>query len=259
MGALTAPAIARGDDAISGTASVGLDLGYIDYKEELTPPRKSTESGPILAVQGSFELHVSPTLPWMSLFATYSASSTHFDGTTNEPVVPTTGTTGNQYFKIEGRVGYPITSFLDVYAGLGYRSWLRRLDYDEFYSWKFAIVGLRASTDYGVLLPDLRLRVDGSLRPTFGASMRLEDYAPNVQPATLDLQSRLGVRIETPIDYRFSPIFFASLTPYYEFSALGASDYQTLHYTDGSVYKIAREPSSTTNQYGATASFSYSY
>jgi hypothetical protein len=225
-----------------------VNLSYFDYAEELTPPLKSTENGALAAIEAGYEHRFGPRLPWASVFASFSPSSTEFDGSTNSPVMPVVSTTANHFLKLEGRVGIAVGA-VDLYAGLGYRYWLRRLDYDEYYSWGYGIFGLRYLPAYGFVLDNLRVGLDFSLRPTFDGKLQLENYEAGVETAVLNLKERLGARIELPVQYRFSPRFSLTFSPWYEFSAIGGSDKVTL-YRNGAAYKTAREPSSQTHQYG---------
>ena len=74
---------------------------------------------------------------------------------------------------------------------------------------------------------------------------------------TFDLGNKPGYFAEIPIRYRLSRNWSLSLTPWYEYSAIGQSDIVSVR--NGPFIDSFYEPSSRTHQYGFNIGAGYSF
>jgi len=223
---------------------------HFGYKEDVPAPYKSTENGwlPGLGV-ALVRLEKGPSL-FARLAGEYTGAHTTYDGTTQSGI-PVTGGTNNKFLNAEGSVGLtlpaPSTTSLTVYAGLGYRYWERGLGgeapYRERYTWKYVPAGLRwdsrSKGRWG-------FGVDFATRFMFGGMIRVyfSDIYPTLNDLDLTLGNRPGWKLQAPVRYRY-----LTFTPWFESSAIGQSNTDTLRFR-GEPIAVGYEPSSVTRQYG---------
>jgi opacity protein-like surface antigen len=268
---LTAPAQAQTSVSESGPSAesdrhtlhehrvqLGLNLYEFNYKEQISAPRKSTETGlvPGLRVEYAYTPHDTPVLAGVTV--AYSPGSTGFDGTTQkgDPVI---ASTANQFITIEGSAGYAVSSFFHPYAGIGFRYWQRGdgaaneqgiVSYREDYSWFYLPVGLRLQTD---VTSRLNVALDAAALFMFAGhiSVHLSDVDPTFNDPDADLGSKTGYRVRLPATYRISGGLGVTLAPWYEYSAIGRSGVFALT-QNGSIVGTGVEPDSRTHQYGGS-------
>ncbi len=231
-------------------AEAGLMFYHFGYKEDIPAPYKSTENGwlPGLGV-ALVRLEKGPSL-FTRFAGEFTGAHTTYDGTTQSGI-PVTGGTKNKFWNTEGSVGLTLPALhstsLTVYAGLGYRYWERGLGgmapYRERYTWKYVPAGLRW---------DSRSKgrwgcgVDFATRFMFGGMIRIyfTDIYSTLSDFDLTLGNRPGWKLQAPVRYRY-----LTFTPWYEHSAIGQSNTDSLRF-QGTVIGWAYEPSSVTRQYG---------
>jgi hypothetical protein len=235
---------------------------HIAYREDVTPPLKSTESGWLpgfgLAYGYKEKKNGSPA-PYARLALGLTVANTHYDGS-DQLGNPLLGTTRNVFVRGEGNLGLTLFSTLNpprgpgdftAYTGLGYRFWERGLGsdtsgYREHYSWRYVPVGMRVGYRVNEKWSGA---VDASARFMFGGTILvyLSDLDPGYNDPRMSLGSRPGWRVEAPVYYRFW-----SFTPWFEYSAIGRSNSEEVTYYGRPLNpRIAvYEPSSTTYQVG---------
>ena len=128
---------------------------------------------------------------------------------------------------------------LSTYAGVGYHKWDRGVcmanggsGYTENYSWGYIPVGVRREF---MLTNELSIEPDLSYRFMFAGQIKIPYYNAN-----WSLGNKFGVNFQAPIQYRFDESFSGLITPWIDYSEIGASGVIPPY-----------EPSSRTWQYGA--------
>jgi len=227
-------------------------LRRFDYKEKIDPPQKSTESGWLPGLGASYRHHggVYERIALEGILA-----NTNYDGS-DQQGNPLLLSTRNAMIQGEGNLGISFLSLsrppraFVLYSGLGYRFWERSLGgaapYREHYAWKYVPLGLRG--DYRAN-PEFAGAVDVSLRIMFGGTIDvfLSDIDPGYNDLHLGLGNKPGFHVEAPFYLRQW-----SLTPWYEYSAIGRSNEAAITYYGSPTPYAAHEPSSTTHQFGLT-------
>lgn len=231
-------------------------ISYFDYKEDLPAPLKSTESGWIPGATIGWT-RTRPGSVYARTFLEFSSGDVKYDGTTQSGV-PITDSNSNQFlFRVEGNIGYTFSSgnlVFSPYTGLGYRYW-KRGDSQvvnsvafirEDYEWLYVPVGIRAVYPVG---GQLSIEPNAAVRFMFWGQMTafLSDIGYNSDP-TFDLGNKPGYFVEVPVRYRLNRNWSVSLTPWYEYSAIGQSDVASA--LRGGRIDSFYEPSSRTHQYG---------
>ncbi|HIJ80037.1 MAG: hypothetical protein OEY01_16345 [Desulfobulbaceae bacterium] len=238
----------------------GINYFHFDYKEDLTPPSKSTEEEWLPGTRLVYTYKAGEaTMPiYYRILVDYADGDTDYDGST-QAGDPAYGTTDNTFFTGELNIGYTFKGYVDVtaYTGVGYRYWDRGDiggpgSYSEEYSWGYLPVGVR--TDYKIT-DKLSGAVDISAHYMFGGRIKVlfSEYDPTYNNGKADLGNKMGWKVEAPVQYRFTPKWSFVATPWFEFSKIGRGDNFIL--TDGSTVLIAYEPASETKQYGVTLGF----
>jgi hypothetical protein len=235
---------------------------HLDYREDVTPPLKSTESGwlPGFGLAYGYKgKNYGPPAPYARLALGLTVANTHYDGS-DQLGNPLLGTTRNVFVRGEGNLGLTLFSSINpprgpgdftAYTGLGYRFWERGLGsdtsgYREHYSWKYVPVGMRVGYRVNEKWSGA---VDASARIMFGGTILvyLSDLYAGYNDPQMNLGNRPGWRVEAPVLYRFW-----SFTPWFEYSAIGRSN--AVEVTDYGQPLDPRmaiyEPSSTTYQFG---------
>ena len=153
------------------------------------------------------------------------------------------------------------TSTLSPYLGIGDREWDRGQDvlpdYKEKYTWWFGAAGV----NYAYKINKWTIGIDGALLWPFDLKMET-DTAGLTDNATFKIQSRLGYRVELPINYEVysskAMKMFVFGTPHYEGWNIGQSPTITL--TSGGVpVAMAFEPKSITNIYSIRVGVGFNF
>lgn len=201
---------------------------HIAYREDVTPPLKSTESGWLPGFGLAYGYKGKNYGPYARLALGLTVANTNYDGS-DQLGNPLLGTTRNVFVRGEGNLGLTLFSSINpprdftAYTGLGYRFWERGLGsdtsgYREHYSWKYVPVGMRVGYRVNEKWSGA---VDASARFMFGGTILvyLSDLYAGYNDPQMNLGSRPGWRVEAPVYYRFW-----SFTPWFEYSAIGRSN-----------------------------------
>jgi len=243
------------------TASVSIGLNLYDYKEEWTPPDKSTENGWLFGVAMQYSVKGGSEVPLFGRISfDFSPSGTEYGSNVVDNNGRSRDFTGNSKdwfsrFEIDGGyILYKLVSpSIDVmpYTGYGYRFWRREiasaegmLGYTEDYSWSYLPIGVRG--DYAIdrnwtvgLDVALRIMVSGSIH------IGLEMF----KNPTLALGNRLGFYAGVPVEYRIAPGWALGASVWYEYSGIDESEYSEKVIV-GNQYRQIYEPASRTHQFG---------
>ncbi len=238
---------------------ISFNTYIFDYKEELPLPYKSTEYGWIPGIYLSY-LFQSQRVPFHGKFLLeYTEAETDYDGTT-QTGIPLKDNTINNFFTIEGDVGYGFilsanTINLIPYVGIGHRIWNRGLGrgdksapLTEDYSWFFSPVGIRTIF---YINEDFIITIDAAVKFMFEGKIKinLSEADPGYNDPEGILGNRIGFKAELPLLYRIYSNIFLSIIPWYEYSGIKKSNIFLITYNN-SPYAMAYEPSSITHQYG---------
>lgn len=239
----------------------GLMCYHFDYKEDLEPPYKSTESGWLPGFYFDY-IHNDEAHNYSKVFIELTRANTDYDGTTMAGI-PITGTTNNTFFRFEWDFGYNFETRaghrVTPYAGYGYRYWKRGLGgaapYREKYRWSYVPIGIKVdfktndkwniSTNFA-----MRFVFDGEMRVYFS------DVDPNYNNPKVELGNKAGWFVELPIGYEVSTNLLFVGTPWYECSKIGRSNLAARTYA-GTIDAFIYEPASTTHQYGINFGLTY--
>jgi hypothetical protein len=242
--------------AIAGQQfETGVALYYFDYIEDCPPPLKSTEEDLILGAYAAYTYQGDNNPLFGRLRLEFAYAATAYDGT-DQKGTPLKGTTVNGFLTGEFNLGYQLTSrskrtfHLTPYTGFGYKFRYRDLgSYSEEYSWKYVPLGLLAEKEFG---KRWSVGLDASLRFMFDSQIKvnLSDFDRGLNDPKADLGNKTGYRVAMPLLYRVQPQWAITLTPWYEYSALGRCE-PFLILRNGDQIGAAYEPDSKTNQYGA--------
>lgn len=256
----------------SQTVLLGLNIAEYDYAEQLSAPLKSTEAGILPGIHFEYRLDPGPLPFYLRAVANYAGGSTTFDGSTQSGQ-PVLSPTSDALFNAEGDLAWPVAHFsrsarsmLLIYTGIGMHYWQRGngatssngvVDYEEDYSWLYAPVGLRLQGDFS---EHFSAAIDAQARFTFNnqITVHLTDIDPGYQNPSIALGSKIGYRIEAPLDYYFLAGFGVELTPWFQYSALGQSAAFPL-VLNGTQIGTGQEPNSRTYEYGGTTSLAYRF
>jgi hypothetical protein len=234
----------------------GVALYYFDYVEDCPPPLKSTEADLILGSYAAYTYQGDDN-PFFGRFRLeFAYAATAYDGTDHNGT-PLKGTTVNGFVTGELNLGYQLTSrskrsfHLTPYTGFGYKFRYRDLgSYSEEYSWRYVPLGLLAEKEFG---KKWSVALDASLRFMFAGDFKVRN-----NDSKDPLGNKTGYRLAMPLLYRVQPQWAITLTPWYEYTALGRSEPFLITYNgqsepifvthDG---QYVYEPDSRTHQYGA--------
>ncbi|MEI6286140.1 MAG: hypothetical protein WCP79_06510 [Bacillota bacterium] len=167
-------------------------------------------------------------------------TSLNYDGT-DQTGIPMTGTSTATFMdaQVLANLYYFQSIELATYAGIGYHKWDRGVynppgdnKFVENYSWGYIPVGVRREF---MLTNELSIEPDVSYRFMFAGQISIPYYNAN-----WNLGNKFGVNFQAPIQYRFDESFSGLITPWIDYSEIGAS---------GNI--VPYEPSSRTWQYGA--------
>ena len=214
---------------------------FFNYKEELSPPFKSTERGELNGFHTSLMVfdETRYDLPWYGRFIfEFTDNPTIYDGAlhnlaTNE-VIPYKSRTQNTILRLAGNLGLLYSwSFIDItpYSGLDYRAWLRHLrgntPFREAYSWLSIPLGLRTQVQLG---RHVSLGVDASYQVMISGDIKI--YLSDIDDVFNDPEAKLGNRpgwrLELPL-----VLGYLVLTPWYEYYGFGKSNTSDWNYEFG--------------------------
>jgi tetratricopeptide (TPR) repeat protein len=238
---------------------IAFSYSYFDYKEDVQPPLKSTETGWIPQVRLGYSYAADDQF-YFRAFGEFSVGNdnTDYDGSTLNGI-PLTGTTWNDFARSEVNLGYTFKENLPLsitpYFGLGYRYWKRDVGYNETYSWWYLPVGVK------FLYPvnqKFSVGLNASMNIMFESYMTISTKNDVYANTTVQLGNKLGYLVELPLSWRPRANWAFTATPWYEYSEIGESPWEPLYYTNGTFTGfVVREPSSRTNQYGIRISTEY--
>jgi len=253
--------------ADGSSLDLGLGYHYYDYREDLTLPLKSTESGWLPSVYASYAYRW-PFL-YTRLYGDFAGGELTFDGSTQGGTPVRFTDSLQRFFKIEWNIGYvqqvgekfQLTPFI----GYGYRYWLRGRarntptfsTFEEEYQWSYLPAGLKA--DYAI---NGRWGVAATMAVNFMFNGKMKAKMSQILAGAGDLDLTLGNEpgfyAELPVTCRLTPNWAIVGTPWYEYSQIGRSN--SLNITqNNSVVGFAFEPPSRTHQYGFRVGASYSF
>lgn len=253
---------------------LGPDLFYRDYsEEEITPGFKSDEFGTLFGLQASYD-YVKRNSVYVGVGFRYGGGETKYDGGLQDgtgTIIPATSTTDNQFFNVEGRLGYTFAPdrkrrfLISPFVALGYHQWDREIsgnvtipgfgqfqvaDTSEVYSWGYVGPGFHA--EYKVSRK-FDIGLNAKLMVMLGGRIKVEDSFQGVvfDEGSGDLGNTLQYEVELPITYHLvenpRSAIDLKLTPY--FRSQDISRGQVFELSSGS---FAVEPASTTVVFGAT-------
>lgn len=240
---------------------VGLGDRWFDYKEDLTPPLKSNESGWVPSARFAYNYQGVDNPIYAEVSFRYSSATTDYDGSLQDGT-PAEGHSDCTWWNFEFLAGYIVRNFISTpirlipYAGLGYRMWERNLGgtdpYKEEYTWWYLPVGVRLDVP---LTTEFTIGVDASIRVMFGGQLLIDFDEPGWTEPDLSLGNRIGYKLQIPMNYQFNPAFSIGINPWYEYIRIGASDTQSvtgLSDPSESLINImsVKEPASDTHEYG---------
>jgi|GEM_PF-5293303 len=241
---------------------VGVGTYTFNYKEEVPPPFKSTETGmmKMLGVSGSFPLN---DVLVMQLVAEGSTTTTLYDGTYQNGA-PIQSDTHNHVVRtqIVAKRLLAQTSFGDLqgYAGLGYRLWKRDIQGAGGYLEDYQMYTLPVGVQYRHFFTDnFSVSPDLSARLLWGSVTAFLSKFPGMGDTDLPLGPAIGFRVAVPVTFwsLFADNLNLVVTPYYELIRIGTGETVALN-SNGrrGTTGFAREPASDNHQFGINASVS---
>jgi hypothetical protein len=181
-----------------------------------------------------------------------------YDGQTNAGA-PLKTKTDQAIIDVSASVGRWFAAPLQVmpYLGVGYWRWQRDIlataissALSETYSWGYAFAGVRLTAVHRD-----RFDIDFDVRAIRPIQPKIEvDFGGSFDRASLDLHSRTGWRVATPVAWRFGSTKSLSVEPFWERQELGRSANGLLK-RGGAPVGTLFEPSSKSNNFGLTVSF----
>ncbi len=237
-------------DAPGSSLRVGLSYYQFDYQELLTLPLKSTEKGLLPGVSARLALEPRAGHWFLRGSFDFASAQAKYDGST-QAGKPLVEDNPHLLVNLDGTVGWIAFSGVALYSGLGGRYWRRGGSYSEEYSWFYLPLGLRLQLGLG---RDFRLGLDASARFMFGGLIRvnLSELDSGFNNPLARLGSRIGYHLEVPLTCQVAAGWAVVLAPWFEYSAIGQSEYFAVTQNSKTV-AAGFEPSSRTMQYGALA------
>jgi hypothetical protein len=256
--------------APSRNSSIQLGFTYsdFDYREDLDPPHKSTESGRLKGGYGFYE-YSAPSHAYGKLFLGYSDSDVTYDGSTQGGTPLTFSDSRQKIFKFEVNVGYSIplgknTSIIP-FLGYGYHYWERGqgritpafIEYEEDYHWNYIPLGFKIEH---ALADRLKLGFTAQMNCMYNGKMkvRTSEVGLTGNDGTFELGNRVGFYLELPLRFDLTKWLFINVTPWYQYIRIGESDRLDL-VLGNQVVGYAYEPSSRTNWYGINLGVGFSF
>ncbi|HDQ04589.1 MAG TPA: hypothetical protein ENN23_08535 [Deltaproteobacteria bacterium] len=235
---------------------VGMTLYRFDYKEDLSPPLKSEEYGLLPGVYIDYAFK-RPSTVYARAYVSYAANDITYDGSNNMGDPVKYNDQDARLFKFEGNIGYTIplgkNFSLIPYFGYGFQYWERGKNryifafdtswIEETYKWHYIPVGIKADFD---ITPAFNVSLSASANFMVHGKMKAGFSYIGYQDTKFILGNRIGAHVEMPVTYKFTNELGIVLTPWYEYSAFGKSDWEFIGYGSS-----AYEPASKTHRYGA--------
>jgi Outer membrane protein beta-barrel domain len=260
---------------------LGPDFFYRDYSEEqITPGFKSNEFGTLFGLQATYD-YVKRNSVYFGLGFRYGGGQTTYDGGLQGGgggTIPYESKTENQFFNIEGRLGYTFAPgrerrfLISPFVALGYHQWNRDIsgngsvpgfgpvpvaDTSEIYSWGYLGPGFHL--EYKVSRK-FTIGLNAKLMVMLGGRIKVEDSFQGVllDEGRGDLGNTLQYEVELPLTYNLvqNPRSAIDLkfTPY--FRSQDISRGKPFALSSGS---SVLEPASTTTVFGATLGVQFSF
>jgi len=225
------------------TFSGGYDGNYMHYEETYKGEFLDKDTGWLNGFFTEFRYDNQNIFARINYQYGYTDSAT-YDGSLQDGT-PYSASTPEEYGQIELNSGLKAIKFTSstasLYAGFGYRDWLRGQnvspDYLEEYSWYYGEIGINWALKYNSWI----FALDAAVQHTINPKMETGGVS-------FDIKSRPGYRIQLPVNYFLSDFdldkIFIFTTPYFQRWNIGASD---VVYIGSNGYM---EPDSYTNIYG---------
>ncbi|MEI7590175.1 MAG: hypothetical protein WCJ49_02495 [Deltaproteobacteria bacterium] len=244
---------------------IGMDTYYFDYKESLTLPSKSTESGWLPGVYVDYTMNERNSLYLKGSFK-YAKGDLTYDGSsqTGTPVAFNVGNT-QELYSLKGVIGSNKAmengATVIPYVGVCYNNWNRGVagvhsgitSYRETYQWYSALVGIRFERE---IRDKWLIAFTTESKLNFGGTMKAYNSEAGIgNDMTFSLGNKGGYALEICLRYDINEQTYLSFAPWYETYSFGASESQ-LNTQDNKYYY---EPSSTTNQYGIRCGVGYHF
>lgn len=182
-----------------------------------------------------------------------------YDSSTNTST-PYQGTTENKITDTEFVYAIPITvdKKTYIYTGIGSHKWDRNLTgqygYLEKYSWNYIPIGYRNEFKVSGKLSGA---VDMAAKFMFNSNIDVSGDGYDEQQMTLG--NKVGFRVELPYTYKMCLHWSITLTPWYEYSAIGQSNWVDLTNNGFRSGYVSQEPNSMNHQYGANVGLQYTF
>lgn len=173
---------------------------------------------------------------------------------------PYQGTTENKITDLEFIYAIPITDAKKtyIYTGIGKHHWNRNLTgqygYLEKYSWNYIPIGYRNE-----------FKVSGKLSGAvdlvakFMVNGKIDVSGDGYDERQMILGNKVGFRMELPYTYKMNSNWSLLFTPWYEYLAIGQSDWVDLTNNGHITRYVSSEPSSINHQYGVNVGLKYTF
>lgn len=182
-----------------------------------------------------------------------------YDLSTNTST-PYQGITENKITNKEFIYAVPITlkKKTYIYTGIGSSTWDRNLTgpygYSEKYNWNYIPVGYRNEFKVGGKLSGA---VDLAAKFMFNGEINVS--GDGFDTRQMELGNKVGFRLELPYTYKMNSTWSLLFTPWYEYSAIGESNWVGLTSNGIPTNYISQEPDSLNHQYGANIGLQYAF
>lgn len=248
------------------TLDGGIGISQFSYAEKVPAPLKSEEAGTMAALNLQAQYQSNSDSPRFKFLTMFAAPSLTYTGTTQMGAALKPHQDSHTFTELEFQTDFLLTSSagrdftLYGFSGLGYHFWGRgktqvingALSIREDYSWLYLPLGVKLNQDMGSFF--LGANALGRIPFLGRMTVRFSEVDSDLQNGTVNLGSKPGARLELPAGYNLSRVASLTLTPFYEYSAIGESNVEEIRWADGtSTGSAFLEPASTTYQYGAAA------
>lgn len=247
------------------TLSVGPQLYFFDYKEVVTAPSKSNESGVLPGFNFNYRRDVGSSFFILgSLDAIFS--STNYDGSLQGAGGQYMGDwktkTNNTIFELTAGLGYqlmPAASSFSLLAqgGIGFHTWTRDITGPygllEDYFWAVLPIGIQAS--YQIPSTHLEVGAESTLKLNLGGNV---DVKLGGDKERLPLGGGVGFKQGLFAAYKINENSLIRVATFYEMINISEGK-KVFTGSDGRNDYFAFEPASRTNIFGTavTANFSF--
>lgn len=266
--ASSAPASREPAPLRNSSIQLGFTYSDFDYREDLTPPKKSTESGRLKGGYAFYE-YSAPSHVYGKLFFGYSADDITYDGSTQGGTPLTFSDSRQRIFKFEANMGYSIPlgekTAVIPFLGYGYHYWERGqsritptfIEYEENYHWHYIPLGLKLEH---ALTDRLKLGFTAQMNCMFDGKMEALTSRVGLtgNDGTFELGNRVGFYLELPVRIDLTKWLFINVSPWYQYIRIGESNRLNL-VLGNMVIGYAYEPSSRTHWYGVNLGLGFSF